>query len=149
MATIPLPPDFSAFLRLLGERDVRYLLIGGYAVAFHGYVRATVDLDIWIPCETENAERLVDALCAFGFDVPELTPELFLEADRIVRMGIPPMRIEIATTISGVIFEPCYEERVTARWDDVEVSLISLERLKENKRAAGRMQDLVDLEHLE
>lgn len=89
------------------------------------------------------------ALRAFGFDVPELNAALFLKEDQIIRLGVPPMRIEIATSISGVSFEVCYAERVVARWDEVEVSVISLARLKENKRASGRMKDLADLEALE
>ena len=149
MATIPLPPDFSASLKLLNAHDVRYLLISGYAVAYYGYVRATADMDLWVPRERENAERLVDALRAFGFGVPELEAEVFLKKNRIIRMGVPPMRIEFATSISGVEFEPCYAERLIAEWDDVEVSIISLARLKQNKQAAGRLKDLTDLEYLE
>jgi hypothetical protein len=149
MATIPLPADFSAFLRLLNEHEVRYLLIGGYAVGYHGYVRATADMDLWVARERANAERVVAALRAFGFGVPELREELFLKENQVIRMGVPPMRIEIGTSISGVEFEACYAERVVAHWDDVEVSVISLGRLKENKRASGRLKDLVDLEYLE
>ena len=103
MATIPLPSDFSAFLSLLQEHGVEYLLIGGYAVGYYGYVRATADMDLWVPIDQANAERLVSALQAFGFDVPDLKPSLFLKAGQVIRMGIPPMRIEIGTTISGVI----------------------------------------------
>lgn len=149
MATIPLPPDFSAFLKLLNEYEVRYLLIGGYAVGYYGYVRATADMDLWVPRERDNAERVVAALHAFGFGVSELKAELFLKENQVIRIGVPPMRIEIGTSISGVEFEACYAERVVARWDDVEVSVISLARLKENKRASGRLKDLVDLEYLE
>lgn len=148
MATIPLPSDFSAFLSLLQEHGVEYLLIGGYAVGYYGYVRATADMDLWVPIDQANAERLVSALRAFGFDVPDLKPSLFLKADQVIRMGVPPMRIEIGTTVSGVTFYDCYEERVVAVWDGVEVNVISLEKLKVNKRAAGRLKDLVDLEHL-
>ena len=149
MATIPLPPDFSAFLKLLSEHKVKYLLIGGYAVGYYGYVRATADMDVWVPRERANAERLVAALQEFGFGVPELKAELFLKKDQVIRMGVPPMRIEIGTSISGVEFEECYAERVVEEWDDVEVSIISLEKLKENKRASGRLKDLTDLEHLD
>lgn len=149
MAMIPLPADFSAFLRSLQEHEVKYLLIGGYAVAYHGYVRATVDMDVWVPKERSNAERLVGALKEFGFDVPELVPELFLVKDRILRLGNPPMRIEISTDIDGVEFGECYEDRVIASWDDIDVSVISLDKLRTNKLASGRLQDLDDLEHLE
>jgi hypothetical protein len=149
MATIPLPPDFSEFLRLLAEHEVKYLLVGGHAVGYHGYPRSTGDMDIWIPRARENAVGLVTALEEFGFDEPELTADVFLEEGRVIRMGVPPLRIEIQTSLSGVDFDVCYSDRIVAKWDDVEVSIISLERLKENKRAAGRLKDLSDLEHLE
>ena len=149
MATIPLPPDFSEFLRLLNEREVKYLLIGGYAVAYHGYVRATADMDVWIKRDRENAARVVEVLNAFGFGVSNVQPALFLSEERIVRMGVPPMRIEILTSISGVEFDACYVSRIEERWDDVVVNIISLEKLKENKRASGRLKDLSDLDHLE
>lgn len=149
MATIPLPRDFSEFLRLLTDHEVRYLLVGGYAVGYHGYVRATGDLDVWVSRDRQNAERLVEVLTRFGFGVSDLEPELFLASDRVVRMGHPPMRIEILTSISGVEFDACYTSRIIDTWGDVVVSIISLEDLKENKRASGRLQDLNDLEHLE
>lgn len=148
MAMIPLPPDFSEFLRLLNEHEVRYLLVGGYAVGYHGYVRATADMDVWVRRDRKNAERIVVVLQEFGFRVSELKPDLFLREDRIVRMGVPPMRIEIMTSASGVEFDDCYESRIVDEWDDIRVDVISLEKLKANKRASGRLKDLSDLEHL-
>lgn len=145
---IELPNDFSEFLRLLDAKGVRYLLIGGYAVGYHGYPRATNDLDIWIAVSEENAARMVEALEEFGFAAPELSADLFLRPDSIVRMGIPPMRIEVLTTISGVTFEACYPSRVRGQLGDTPVTLISLTDLKQNKRASGRYKDLDDLEHL-
>jgi len=133
---------------LLREHDARYLLIGGYAVGYHGYPRATADMDIWVAVHPENAERIVAVLRAFGFDLPELSAELFLKDNQIIRMGIPPMRLEICTSISGVEFETCYQGRVTAVLDGVEVNLINLEHLKINKKASGRYKDLNDLENL-
>ena len=149
MDTTPLPPDFSEFLRLLGEHEVRYLLVGGHAVGYHGYPRSTGDMDVWVPREAENARRLVDALHDFGFEMPELGVELFVEEDQVIRMGVPPVRIEIHTALSGVDFDECYADRVEAKWGDVDVSVINLQRLRENKRAAGRLKDLSDLEYLE
>ena len=148
MATVNLPPDFKEFLQLLSAHQVEYLLIGGYAVAYHGYPRATADMDIWIALHPQNAEKVVAALKAFGFDLPELSPALFLKEGQIIRMGVPPLRIEIATSISGVRFEECYAARVIALLDEVEVNLISLTHLKVNKKAAGRYKDLDDLENL-
>ena len=145
---IGLPPDFKDFLRLLDAEGVEYLLVGGYAVAYHGYPRATEDMDIWIGSHAKNAQRIISALKQFGFDVPELTTELFLKPESIVRMGVPPLRIELATTISGVDFGECYMARVTEVIDGVKVSIINLPHLKENKKASGRFRDLDDLEHL-
>jgi hypothetical protein len=148
MATVNLPPDFKEFLQLLSAHQVEYLLIGGYAVAYHGYPRATADMDIWIALHPHNAEKVVVALKAFGFDLPELSPALFLKEGQIIRMGVPPLRIEIATSISGVRFEECYAARVIAILDEVQVNLISLTHLKVDKKAAGRYKDLNDLENL-
>ncbi|NLZ04238.1 MAG: hypothetical protein GXY19_03610 [Phycisphaerae bacterium] len=145
---IHLPADFKEFLRLLSVHHVEYLLIGGYAVGYHGYPRATADMDVWIALERANADRVVAALKEFGFDQPELSPELFLRPWQIIRLGMPPVRIEIATTISGVDFADCYADRVEDVLDGVPVSLISLAHLKINKRASGRHQDLADLDEL-
>ena len=148
MATIHLPPDFKEFLKLLNAHRVEYLLIGGYAVGYHGYPRATADMDIWIAINPPNSRRIVLALKEFGFDLPELSPELFLKEWQIIRMGVPPIRIEIATTVTGVNFDECYAERVVDTLDEVQVNLISLKHLKLNKKACGRHRDLADLENL-
>jgi hypothetical protein len=124
------------------------LLIGGYAVGYHGYPRATADMDIWVAMNPSNSQRIVIVLKEFGFDLPELLPELFLKEWQIIRMGVPPIRIEIATTISGVNFNECYAERVVDTLDGIEVNLISLKHLKLNKKACGRHRDLADLENL-
>lgn len=149
MATIPLPHDFREFLKLLSVHNVRYLLIGGYAVNYHGYVRATADMDIWVEPNEQNAERMVTVLKEFGFDVDELHLDLFLNPDRVVRMGEPPIRIEIMSSISGVTFNECFNDRIEASWDDLTIQIISLDKLKKNKRASGRRKDYVDLDHLE
>jgi predicted nucleotidyltransferase len=148
MATIHLPRDFKEFLKLLNAHKVEYLLIGGYAVGYFGYPRATADMDIWIAMTPTNAEKIVTVLKEFGFDPPDLSAELFLEEWQIIRMGVPPVRIEICTTISGVNFSECYTERVIGKLDGEQVSLISLRHLKANKKASGRHQDLADLEKL-
>ncbi len=148
MATPLLPPDFKEFLRLLNENEVEYLLIGGYAVGYYGYVRATADMDVWIASNAENASRAVAALKEFGFSVPELSEELFLKDDTIARMGVPPFRIEVLTSISGVGFEECYTERVVDVIDGIELPIIGLRHLRMNKKASGRLKDLTDLEHL-
>jgi hypothetical protein len=148
MATIHLPPDFKEFLKLLGDHKVEYLLIGGYAVGYHGYPRATVDMDIWIAIHPSNASKTVAALKEFGFDNSELSPEMFLKEDQIIRMGLPPIRIEIITSIPGVEFEECYSNKIIDELDGIKVNLIDLVHLKINKKASGRHKDLNDLENL-
>jgi hypothetical protein len=148
MATIRLPQDFKDFLRLLNAHQVEYLLIGGYAVGYFGYPRATADMDIWIAMNPANAGKIVTVLKKFGFDLPDLTAELFLKEWQIVRLGIPPVRIEISTTISGVDFSECFTEKVSGELDGEQVNLISLKHLKINKKASGRHQDLADVENL-
>jgi len=145
---IKLAPDFKEFLKLLNVHGVEYLLIGGYAVGYYGYPRATHDMDIWIAIHPDNAKRIVAALKEFGFDTPDLSPQLFLKDKSIIRMGVPPMKIEIVTTISGVTFEECYSYRVNDAIDGAEVCLIGLNHLKINKKASGRHKDLDDLDHL-
>ena len=142
------PDDFSEFLRLLDAHRVDYLLVGGFAVGLHGYPRATIDLDIWVQSVPDNAQRLVAALRAFGFDVPSLVPDLFLAPDSLVRFGTPPFRIEIMTSIDGVTYEACRANAIRASIDGVDVPVISLADLKTNKRAAGRHKDLADLDNL-
>ncbi len=145
---IGLPNDFKEFLKLLNEKQVRYLLIGGYAVGYHGYPRATNDMDIWIALDPDNAVHVVMALREFGFNLPEVQPELFLKKNAIIRMGIPPMRLEITTGISGVEFDECFSSRIVDLLDGMQVNIIDLHHLKINKKAAGRLKDLADLENL-
>jgi len=148
MATIHLPNDFKEFLKLLNAHQVEYLLIGGYAVGYHGYPRATADMDIWIAINPVNSEKIVTVLKEFGFNVAGLSAELFLKEWQIIRLGLPPIRIEITTSISGVNFSECYQSKIEDELDGVKINLISLNYLKINKRASGRHQDLADLEKL-
>ena len=143
-----LPNDFKEFLKLLNVNNVEYLLIGGYAVGYYGYPRATADMDIWIAMNPANADKIVASLKAFGFDPPDLSVNLFLKEKQIIRLGVPPVRIELATTISGVDFNDCFAKRVIAELDGVKTNLISLDYLKINKKASARHQDIADLEHL-
>jgi len=145
---LELPKDFKEFLRLLRAHGVEYLLIGGWAVGYHGHPRATDDLDVWIAIAPANAARVVHVLKEFGFDVPGLSVDLFLQEDQIVRMGVEPVRIEVSTSISGVDFLECYGERLETTLDGEPVSLISLRHLKINKKASGRLKDLADLDSL-
>lgn len=148
MAPISLPGDFKEFLKLLNEYRVEYLLIGGYAVAYHGYPRATADMDIWIAADEKNAERIVAALKEFGFDLPDLSPHIFTKKDQVIRMGMPPVMIEIWTSVTGLQFKDSFQLRIKDVLDEVDVNLINLPHLKKNKKAVGRHKDLDDLENL-
>jgi hypothetical protein len=148
MAITTLSKDFREFLKLFNLNGVEYLVVGGYAVNVHGYVRNTNDLDIWVKATPENATRIDRALREFGFTTPLLSPELFLTPNNVVRMGSPPVRIEILTSISGVDFDTCFGERATIDLDELVLPVIGLPRLRENKKASGRAKDLADLENL-
>ncbi|GIV62711.1 MAG: hypothetical protein KatS3mg045_0050 [Bellilinea sp.] len=143
-----LSPDFKEFIELLNFNKVRYLIVGGYAVAFHGYPRYTKDLDIWIENTAENAQRLMEALEQFGFGSLGLSEQDFLIPEQIIQLGYPPNRIDLITSLPGVSFHECYEARIEVEVDGVIARFIDLEHLKQNKRASGRFQDLADLENL-
>jgi hypothetical protein len=145
---LALAKDFNDFLKLLNSNGVEYLLIGGYAVALHGYIRATNDLDVWVGVDKQNSIRVDRALREFGFAPASLSPDLFQESNRVIRMGMPPLRIEVLTSISGVDFGVCYQERETVQIGELRVPVISLTRLRQNKSAAGRAKDRADLESL-
>jgi hypothetical protein len=143
-----LDSNFADFLKLLNSHAVEYLVIGGYAVGYHGFVRATGDLDVFVGISDRNAEGLVAVFREFGFAAPELKKELFLEKGKIVRVGLPPLRIEVLTGISGVSFAEAYEKRIAEHIDGVRVAFIDLANLLKNKAASGRMKDLADIEAL-
>jgi hypothetical protein len=132
----------------LNDHDVEYLLIGGYAVGYYGYPRTTADMDIWVAMRSDNAQKLVHVFQQFGMLSDEITEELFLQSGDIVRMGLPPMRIEILNDIDGVEFGACYKRRSKVVIDKVSVNVVSLQDLRCNKLASGRHKDLDDIEHL-
>ena len=140
--------DFKEFIQSLNDNQVRYLVIGGCAVALHGYPRYTKAIDIWIEMSPINAANMLKALEQFGFGSLGLQASDFLEPDQIIQLGYPPNRIDLMTTPPGVEFESCYASRIEVQLDEVRVNFIDLDNLKRNKRAAGRLQDLADLENL-
>jgi len=144
-----LHPEFKEFAVSLNENEVRYMVVGGYAVAFHGHPRYTKDLDVWVEREPGNVARLLSALREFGFGSLGLSAEDFLEPDQIIQLGFPPNRIDLLTDLEGVDFGQAYVGIVAANVEGIPVYFIGLEDLKRNKRAVGRHQDLADLERLE
>lgn len=143
-----LNPDFKEFLRSLNDNKVRYLVAGGYAVALDGYPRYTNHLDIWIEPERKNAERFIVVLENFGFASLELMSEDFLETGTIIQLGHSPNRIDLLTSLTGVVFQVCFESRQVTDVEGIEVNFLDLENLKRNKQAVGRPQDLADLDNL-
>lgn len=148
-SSMTLNPDFREFAQSLSDSGVRYLVVGGYAVALHGYPRYTKDLDVWILPDPANADAMVQALERFGFASLGLKASDFLAPDQVIQLGYPPHRIDLISTLDGVDFETCHAARVEVDVEGTVIPFISLEHLRANKRAAGRVQDLADLEHLE
>lgn len=141
--------DVRDLLALLESHGVRYLIVGGFAIAVHGTPRYTKDLDIWVECSTENAGRLVTALDAFGFGSLGLSANDFETPDLVIQLGYEPNRIDLLTGLTGVNFQDAYPQRVTANVGGLQLPVIGREALIANKRALGRPQDLVDAEELE
>lgn len=142
-------PDFREFAACLNAHEVRYLIVGGYAVAFHGHPRYTKDLDVWIDHSPANARNLLAALADFGFGSLGLSEADFVEPQQVVQLGRPPLRIDLLTSVTGLAFVDCYPHRDTLEIEGTALSFIGLDELRANKLATGRHQDLADLENLE
>jgi predicted nucleotidyltransferase len=145
---IQLAPEFRKLLKSLNSSGVEYLIIGGYAVVYHGYVRTTGDLDVWIRATPENARRTVEAIRAIGYNPAGLKPELLLRLGGVLRIGSAPLAFDIVNQVDGVKFEDCYQRRIQAEVDGIALNWISLADLKVNKAATGRNKDRADLDYL-
>ena len=143
-----LQKDLKEFVELLSALDVHFLVVGAFAVAYHGYPRYTADIDLFIERSPQNAERLLEAIHQFGFGDVGLTNQDFLREDQVIQLGVAPNRIDIMTHISGVTFEEAWESREVGEIGGLRLPFISRGLLKRNKTASGRTQDLADLEHL-
>ena len=141
-------PDFKELLGLFNAHRVEYVVVGGYALAFHGAPRFTGDLDLLVRPTDENAGRIVAALQAFGFGSLGLTSADFLDPDRVVQLGVPPVRVDLLTSISGVRWDDVASGRVRGAYGEVPVDFIGRQEFVKNKRASGRHRDLADLEAL-
>jgi hypothetical protein len=140
--------DFKEFIKSLNENNVQYLVVGGYAVGFHGIPRYTKDLDVWINPTQENAVRIISALKDFGFESLGIQINDLIVPDQTIQLGYPPIRIDILTSVDGVEFSECYPERIHILDSGLSIDVIDREALKKNKKASGRPQDIADLEHL-
>jgi len=140
------PEPFKEFLGLLEERGVRYLIVGGYAVAAHGYPRYTGDLDIFVAVDPDQAKAIVAAFREFGFSDLAISPEDFLEPDTIVEIGREPLKIQVMTGVSGVRFDECHPARTMIELGGRKRPFISYQHLLLNKSATRRPRDRVDVE---
>lgn len=146
----PLSSDLHEFIRLLNTKSVKYVIVGAWAVAFHGRPRYTGDLDVFVAREDANADRLMEVIEAFGFGQAGITRKDFLQADHVIQLGREPNRIDILTGISGVNFDDAWESREQGNIiSDVSVHMIGRDLLIKNKRAANRDKDLADIKLLE
>ena len=141
--------DYIDMLKCLNKAGVDYILVGGWAVNIYGYIRATVDLDIWILADAGNAKKVYAAVAEFGAPVAEMKPEDFAEYGMIFQIGVAPCRVEIISKISGVSYADAVTRAVPKTIDGIPVRIISLEDLIANKKASGRAKDLADVEVLE
>ncbi len=141
--------DFREFLKLLAKHKIKYLIVGGYAVGFHGYPRYTKDLDIWIKPEKKNAEKILKLLDDFGFGKTGISIDDLNSEGKFILLGNPPNRIDIVTSCDGIEFDECYSKKVKVKFGKININFIDLENLKKNKKAVNRAQDIADIKNLE
>lgn len=141
--------NFKEFIALLNENKVQYLVVGGYAVNAHGYPRYTKDIDFWLWMNEENIQKLISAIKDFGLGSLGLKIEDFMNPDGVVQLGVPPNRINILVHIEGAIFKDCFARKSVIELEDIPVNFLSIEDLITAKKAAGRLQDMADVEQLE
>lgn len=142
-------PDFRDLIAEFNAKGVEYIVVGAHALAAHGHVRATKDLDVWIRPDPKNAERVLAGLVAFGAPLHDLTEADLSTPGIVFQIGVAPVCIDIITEIDGVGFSEAWSERVPARFGGEPVAVLSRRHLIANKKASGRLQDLADIERLE
>ena len=140
--------DFKELLKLFNSHKIEYIVVGGYALAYHGAPRYTGDIDIFVKPDKQNAKRIIAALDAFGFESIGLKEADFISPDKVVKLGVPPVRIDIITSISGVTWEDAFTGRIKGPFDDFTVNYLGRDQFILNKRAMGRKKDQADLEAL-
>ena len=141
-------PDFAALLCALRDADVRFLVVGAYALAFYGYPRATRDLDIWVEATPQNAARLIAALRAFGAPLESVNEADFAHPGGVLQIGVAPVRVDVLTALDGLTFAPAWEHRERGELDGLPLNFLNRDDFVRNKSAVGRAQDLADIERL-
>ena len=147
-SSMEIPNDFKELLEFFNSHKVEYLIVGGYALAFHGAPRVTGDIDLFVRPTRENAERILAALAEFGFGSLDLSVEELTKPGMVVQLGVPPVRIDIITRVSGVSWERANAAKVPGRYGDTPVHFISRDDFIANKKATGRLKDAADIEAL-
>lgn len=145
---MPTNQDFRDLFAALNDAGAEYLVVGAHALAAHGHVRATKDLDVWVRATADNAERVYRALRIFGAPLDDLSVADLRTPDIVFQMGVAPVRIDILTSVSGITFDDAWPERVSSRYGDLPIPILSRDHLIKNKLAAGPLQDLADVEQL-
>ncbi|MBI5815113.1 MAG: nucleotidyltransferase [Nitrospinae bacterium] len=140
--------DFKELLKSFNAHNVEYMIVGGYALAFHGAPRFTGDLDIFIKPSFDNARRIVAALAEFGFGSMGLAEDDFAKEDSVVQLGVPPVRVDIISSITGVTWPDAFAGKVEGSYGDIPINFIGREQFIANKRAIGRKRDMADIEAL-
>lgn len=140
--------DLSEFVGLLNSRNIKYLVVGGHAVAFHGHPRFTGDFDFFIERSPDNAEALEKLISDFGFGALGIKASDFMQPEMVIQLGRPPYRIDLLTSITGVSFEEAWNRKVSGELGGIPVTYVSMQDLIANKRATGRAQDIADIEKL-
>jgi hypothetical protein len=140
--------DFKELLELLNEQKVKYIIVGGYALAFHGSPRFTGDLDIYVKPDKENAKRILMSLKKFGFGSLHLTQEDFIKPESVIQLGVTPVRVDIITSLSAVTWQQVFAGKKKGRYGDISVFYIGRKELIKNKKATGRTKDMADIESL-
>ena len=141
-------PDFKDLLGLFNSHKVKYIVVGGYALAFHGAPRYTADIDIYVKPDDENAKSIMSALEEFGFGSVGLSAEDFGRPGQVIQLGVPPVRVDIITSIAGVSWDEAFSDRASGKYGDIKVHYIGRDQFIINKKAVGRKKDLADLEAL-
>ena len=142
-------PDFVDLLRAFGDADVRFMIVGAYALAVHGRPRATGDLDIWVDATPQNAPRVMQALASFGAPLAEIAEADFARPGVVYQIGVPPGRIDLLTELTGLTFEQAWPDRIQRPFGELEVDFIDRASFMRNKRATGRLKDLSDIEGMD
>ena len=146
---ITIPNDFKELLRLLNSHKVEYIIVGAYALALHGSPRFTGDLDIYVKPDIPNASHILAALGEFGFGSLELQEKDFAEPHRVIQLGMPPVRIDLLTSLTGISWEDAIEDKLEGELGGVPVLYLGKTQYIRNKKALGRQKDLADAEILE